>query len=77
MAKFLSDLYDALGETLTHMKSIKLNIYPGENNKYFWAAIWVGAEHIESVGSFKPDHLGYIIHTFEDTSDSRLRLWEI
>ena len=28
---FLSDSYDALEETLTHMKSLKLKSYPGEN----------------------------------------------
>ena len=31
MNTFLSDSCDALEETLTHMKSLKLKIYPGEN----------------------------------------------
>ena len=31
MATFLSDSYDALEETHTHMKSLKLKIYQGEN----------------------------------------------
>ena len=31
MTTFLSYSYDALEETLTHMKSIKLKSYPGEN----------------------------------------------
>ena len=31
MTKFLSDSYDALEETITHMKSLKLKSYPGEN----------------------------------------------
>ena len=31
MTKFLSDSYDALEETLTHMKILKLKSYPGEN----------------------------------------------
>ena len=31
MTTFLSDSYDALEETLNHMKSLKLKIYPGEN----------------------------------------------
>ena len=35
------------------------------------------AERLESAGAFKPDHLGYIIRIFEDTSDSRFRLWDI
>ena len=31
MTTFISDYYDALEKTLTHMKSLKLKIYPGEN----------------------------------------------
>ena len=31
MTTFLSGSYDALEETLTHMKSLKLKRYPGEN----------------------------------------------
>ena len=31
MTTFLSDSYYALEETITHMDSIKLNNYPGEN----------------------------------------------
>ena len=31
MTTFLSDSYDALEETLNHMKSLKLKSYPGEN----------------------------------------------
>ena len=74
---FLSDSYDALEETLNHMKSLKLKSYPGENVTYCCAAILVDAERLESAGALKPEHLGYIILIFEDTSDSRFRLWEI
>ena len=35
------------------------------------------AERLESAGALKPEHLGYIIRIFEDTSDSRFRLWVI
>ena len=77
MTKFLYDSYDALEETLNHMKSLKLKSYPGENVTDFCAAILVDAERLESAGAFKPEHLGYIIHIFEDTSDSRFRLWTI
>ena len=77
MTTFLSDSYDALEETLNHMKSLKLKIYPGENVTDCCAAILVDAERLESVGAFKPDHLGYITRIFEDTSDSRFRLWAI
>ena len=35
------------------------------------------AENLESAGTFNPEHLGYIPRIFEDTSDSRFRLWDI
>ena len=31
MTKFLSDSHDALEDTITRMKSLKLKSYPGEN----------------------------------------------
>ena len=37
----------------------------------------VDADCLESSRDFKPEHLGYINSIFEDTSDSRFRLWEI
>ena len=43
MTKFLSDYYDALKETLNHMKSLKLKSYPGENVTDYCAAILVDA----------------------------------
>ena len=57
---FLSDYYDALEETLTHMKSLKLKRYPGENVTYFCSEILVDTEPLESSGAFNPEHLGYI-----------------
>ena len=77
MTTFLSDSHDTLEETLTHMKSLKLKSYPGENVTDFCAAILVDAERLDSDGAFKPEHLGYITCIFEDTSDSRFRLWDI
>ena len=77
MTTFLFDYYDALEETLNHMKSLKLKIYPGENVTDCCAAILVDAERLESAGALKPEHLGYRIRIFEDTSDSRFRLWAI
>ena len=59
------------------MKSLKLKKYPGENVIYCCAEILVYAERLESSGAFNPDHLGYIISIFEDTSDSKLPLWDI
>ena len=58
MSTFLSYSYDALEETLTHTKSLKLKIYPGENVTYCCIEIFVDYEHLDSAGSFKPDHLG-------------------
>ena len=58
MTTFLSDYYDALEETLNHMKSLKLKSYPGENVTYCCASILVDAERLESAGAFKPEHLG-------------------
>ena len=46
-----------------------------ENAKYFCDAILKDSERLEGYGSFKPDHLGYIIWIFEDTYDSRFRIW--
>ena len=77
MTTFLYDYYGALEETLTHMKSLKLKIYPGENVTDCLAEILVDAKRLESAGGFKPDHLGYITRIFEDTSNSRLRLWDL
>ena len=77
MTTFISGSYDALEETLNHMKSLKLKSYPGGNVTDCCAAILVDAERLESAGAFKPEHLGYINHTFEDTSDSRFHLWDI
>ena len=59
------------------MKSLKLKSYPGENVTDCCAAILVGAERLESAGALKPEHLGYTVRIFEDTSDSRFRLWDI
>ena len=77
MTIFISNSYDALEETIYHVKSLKLKIYTEENVTHFCAAILVDAERLESSRSFKTEHLGYITHIFQDTSDSRFRLWDI
>ena len=77
MTSFLSNSYDAQEETLTHMKILKLKIYPEENIIDFCAEILGDDERLESVGDFKPEHLGYITSIFEDSFDSRLRLCDI
>ena len=70
MTKFISYYYDALEETFTHMKSLNLKSYPGENVTYFCAEIWADAERLESARYFKPDHLGYTTCILEYTSIS-------
>ena len=74
---FLSDYYDDLEETLTHMKSLKLRSYTGYNVTDFCASILVYAERLESDRTLKTDQLGYITRIFKDASDSRFRLWGI
>ena len=77
MNTFISDYYDALEETLTHRKSLKLKIYPGENVTDYCAEILVDAEHLGSDWDFKPDHIGYTTSIFEYNSESRFCLWDI
>ena len=55
---FLSNYYDDLEDTLNHMKSLKLKLYPGENVTDYCAAILVDAERVDSAGAFKHEHLG-------------------
>ena len=59
------------------MNSLKLKSYPGENVADCCAEILVDAECLGSSGAFKPEDLGYITRIFDDTSDSRLYLWDI
>ena len=77
MTKFISASYDALEETLNHMKSLKLKRYPGENIKDRCTEILVDDDRLESSGAFKTENLGYITCIFEDNSGSRFRLWAI
>ena len=77
MTTFFSASYDALEETLNNIKSLKLKSYPGENVTDCCAEILVDNELLESAWAFKPEQLGYITSIFEDTSDSRFRLWAI
>ena len=76
MTTFISNFYDALEETLTQ-NSLKLKSYPGENVADCFVEILVDVERLESDGDFKTDQIGYITHIFDDTSDSRFRLWDI
>ena len=69
MTTFHSNYYDDLDENITHMKSLKLKSYLGENVTDFCAEILVDTKRLESAGAFKPEPLGYITCIFEDTSD--------
>ena len=57
------------------MKSLKLKDHLWENVADCCDAILVDAERLEIDGALNPDYLGYIIHIFKDTSDSRFHLW--
>ena len=55
---FLSDSFEALEETLTHMKSFKLKSYPGDNVIDFCAKILVDLKNFQSAMTSKPGNLG-------------------
>ena len=74
---FLSVSYDDLEETLTHMKSLKLKIYPGDNVEDCLPEILVDSERLKIAGAFNLDHPGHITCIFEDTYDSIFCLWGI
>ena len=62
-------------DTLNHTKNLKLKDHPGRDAADFYDAILVNVESLESDGAFNPKHLDYIIHIFENTSNSRFHLW--
>ena len=57
------------------MKNIQLKDHPGRYAADCYDAILVNVESLESAGAFKPEHLGYIIRIFENTSNSRFQIW--
>ena len=75
VATILSDDYYSLVDTLNHTESLKLKDCPGGDVSDCYDAILINVEILESARAFNPEHLGYIICIFEDTSDSRFRLW--
>ena len=75
MTTIISDSYYSLVDTLNHMKSLKLKGNQGGGAADWYDAILENVEGLESAGAFKPEHLGYIIHIFENTSNSRFLLW--
>ena len=75
MTAIISDSYYSLVNTLNQMKNLKLKDHPGRDAADCHDTILVNVESLESAGAFKPEHLGYIIRIFENTSDSRFNLW--
>ena len=76
MTTFLSDSYYSLVDTLNHTKRLKTRDLPGGEVADCYDAILANVDSLDSARAFKPDHLGYIIRIFEDTSDSIFHLWE-
>ena len=76
MTAIISNYYYSLVDTLKHTKSLKLKDYPGGGGvANCYDAIFLNVESLESDRAFNPEHLGYIIRIFEDTSNSRLHPW--
>ena len=75
MATIISDSYYYLVDTLNHTKNLKLKDHTGRDVSDYYDAILVNVENLESDEAFKPEHLGYIIRIFEDTSDSIFHIW--
>ena len=73
----ITDSYDGLEETLNHIKSLNISIYPGENITDYCDEIFVDADLLDSAGAFNNEHLGYITRIFEYAYSYRLCLWDI
>ena len=75
MTTIISDSYYSLVDTINQMKNLKLKDHPGRDAADCYDAILVNVESLESAGAFKPEHLGYIIRIFENTSNSIFQIW--
>ena len=71
----LSNLYDDLGETLNHLKSLKLMSYPGGDVSAYCDVILVDDEWLESSVVLKSENLGYTTLIFEYTYDYIFYIW--
>ena len=74
MNTIISDSYYYLMNILNHMKNLKLNDHLDRGVADCYDAILVNVESFDSARAFKPDHLGYSICVFEDTSDARFHI---
>ena len=75
MTNIIYDSYYSFMDTLNQMKNLKLKDQPGRDSADCYNAILVNVESLESARAFKPEHLGYIIHIFENTSNSIFQIW--
>ena len=71
----ISDSYYSLVDTLNLMNNLKLKDNPGRDVADCYDAILENVESLENSRAFNPEHLGYIIRIFENTSNSRFHLW--
>ena len=74
MTTIISDSYYSLVDTLNHTKNLNLKDHPGRDDADCYYEILVNLESLESARSFKPKHLGYIIHISEKTYNYRFHL---
>ena len=75
MTTMISGSCYSLVDTPNHMNNLKLKDHPGRYAADCYDAILENVEGLESAGAFNPEHLGYIIHIFENTSNSRFQIW--
>ena len=68
MTTIIYDSYYSLVDTLNHTKNIKLKDHPGMDAADCYDSILENVESLESARAFKPEHLGYTIRIFENTS---------
>ena len=75
MTTIISNSYYSLVDTLNHTNNLELKDHQRSDAADCYDAILVSVESLESAGAFKPEHLGYIIHISENTSNSRFQIW--
>ena len=76
MTTIISDSDYSLMDTLNQTNNLKLKDHPVRDAVDFHDEILVNVESLESAGAFNPEHLGYIICIFENTSNSRFQSWD-
>ena len=69
-----SDSYNALEETKTEFRTIKLKYFPGENIQECVARILGLCERLESGGAFDNQLICWIMKIFKNASDKKFQL---